>query len=300
MRLKDLGEFNFIERVAKHIKASHRVIKGIGDDAAVISYKKGKYLLFTSDMMLEGTHFYRNAGGYLIGKKAINASISDIAAMGGLPKAALISLGVPGSLDVKYTDALYRGIRDAANRFNIDIGGGDTIESNKIIIDISLLGEVEKNHLLLRSNAKEGDGIFVTGAIGGTFRHKHLDFVPRLKEARFLAGNFRIHAAIDISDGLLSDLGHVLDASEAGALIFEKQIPVSKDAKDFDSAIRDGEDFELIFTMPQSEKERLIRTWPFKTRLSEIGEICGRHGGFNLAYKNGSVKKVRPEGFSHF
>ncbi len=274
MRIKDLGEFSLINRITKDIKTSARVIEGIGDDAAVLRHTRDKYLLFTSDMLVEGRHFRKTSGGYLVGKKSLSVNISDIAAMGGVPMFAVVSLGVPPSLDLKYVDALYKGIRDAARRFRIDLVGGDTVASENIVINVSLLGEVEKKNLVLRSGAKQGDAIFVTGAVGGSLKGRHLDFTPRLKEARFLVKNFNINSMIDVSDGLFSDLDHILKSSRKGAIVYEKAVPVSKHAKDFKSAVRAGEDFELVFTMPQAEGRRLVKKWPFKTRLSEIGKVC--------------------------
>ncbi len=300
MKIRDLGEFDLIERISGRVKLSSRVVKGIGDDAAVLSYKKDKYLLFTSDMLVEGRHFYRRSGGYLIGKKALSVNVSDIAAMGGFPVSAVISLGVPGSLGLKYADELYRGIRAVAKRFKIDLVGGDTVSSKEIIINIALLGEVEKKNLVLRSGARKGDLIFLTGAIGGSSKGRHLGFMPRLKEARFLAKNFRVHSMIDVSDGLLADLGHILESSKvSGAVIHEKDIPVSKDAKDFNSAVIEGEDFELVFTVSQAEAKTLTKKWPFKTRLSRIGEVC-RVKGLHLVRKTGTKTKVRPLGYTHF
>ena len=300
MILKSLGEFNLIKRIARRIKLSRGTVKGIGDDAAVLRYKKDKYLLFTSDMLVEARHFYRWSGGYLVGKKSLSVNISDIAAMGGQPRFAVVSLGVPSSLNLKYIDDLYKGIRTVAKKFKIDLVGGDTVNSKKIIINIALLGEVEKKRLVLRSGAREGDSIFVTGMVGGALKGRHLSFTPRLKEARFLTKNFKVHSMIDISDGLIADLGHILGSSNVGAVIYEKDIPVSKDAKGFASAIKEGEDFELIFTMSRAASRRMIYAWPFRTRLSRIGEICKGRRGLYVVAKGGQRKKIAPAGYTHF
>ena len=185
MKLKNLGEFELIKRIAQGVRLSKDTIKGIGDDAAVVKYKKDKYLLFTSDMLIERKHFHRRVGGYLIGKKSLCVNISDIASMGGVPKFMLISLGVPPSLDSKFVDDLYRGIKDTAKKFKIDLIGGDTVSSKNIVINIALTGEVKKKNLVLRENAKVGDAIFLTGRIGGSLEGKHLRFNPRLKESQF-------------------------------------------------------------------------------------------------------------------
>lgn len=300
MKLKDLGEFDFINRISRAMKLSNQVVKGIGDDAAVLRYTKNKYLLFTTDMLVEGKHFSKSDKAASVGQKSLSCNVSDIAAMGGVPKFAVISTGFPGSLDLKYTDELYRGIRKAAASFNIDLVGGDTVGSEKIVINIALIGEVEKRNLALRSGARENDVIFVTGDIGGSIKGRHLSFTPRLKEARFLVKNFKINSMIDISDGLLADLGHILEESGKGAEVCEKAIPVSKKARDFDSAVRDGEDFELIFTLPERYAGRLENIWPFKTRLSRIGRVCSGHKGYFLVRKNGKLEKIKPAGFTHF
>jgi len=299
MILRALGEFNLINRISKSVKLSSNVIKGIGDDAAVIKHTKNSCLLFSCDMLLEGRHFKRKSGGYLIGKKALSVNVSDIAAMGGLPEYCVVSLGVPGSLQAKYVDDIYKGIKAAARKFKIDLVGGDTIRSKKIIIDIAVLGKVERENLALRSGAKKGDWIFVTGSLGGSLKARHLNFTPRLKEARFLVNNFKVNAMIDVSDGLLADLGHILEESKKGADVYERCVPVSKDAKDFDSAVRDGEDFELVFTVPKRQGNRLIKKWPFKTRLSRIGKIC-RDKGLYIIRENEKKEKIRPVGYRHF
>ncbi|MFH1782802.1 MAG: thiamine-phosphate kinase [Candidatus Omnitrophota bacterium] len=300
MILRDLGEFNLIDRIKKDISKSSSVIKGIGDDTAVLRYKKGKFLLFTIDMLIEGRHFTKKLDPYLVGKKALSVSISDIASMGGIPTNFLVSLGVKSGLDVKYIDRLYRGMKDVAKRFNINLVGGDTVKSEKIIIDIALLGEVKKKDLTLRSNAKDKDLIFLTGDIGGSIKNKHFNFTPRIKEAQFLVKNFKISSMIDVSDGLSQDLGHILKASSVGGVIHEEKIPLSKDARDFNSSLSDGEDFELVFTLPKKEGLRLMKIWPFKTRLSNIGEITSSNKGIMLVLKDGKISKLKVKGYTHF
>lgn len=300
MKIRDLGEFRLIKRIERQIKLSGRVVKGIGDDTAVLRYKKDRYLLFTCDMLVEGVHFHKGEAGYLVGRKSVSVNVSDIASMGGIPQYAVISLGVPKSLNLGYVDGLYRGIRDVARKFKIDIVGGDTVGSDKIVINIALMGEVERKNLVLRSGAKDKDAIFMTGSIGGSLKGRHLAFMPRLDETRFLVKNFRINSMIDISDGLLADLGHILESSNVGAVIYEKAIPISKDAEDFKNALSDGEDFELIFTISRSEERRLMKTWPFKTRISRIGEIYKRRKGLFLVRRNAREEKIRPGGYTHF
>ncbi|MBU1887774.1 MAG: thiamine-phosphate kinase [Candidatus Omnitrophica bacterium] len=300
MILRDLGEFNLIKRLSKCVKLSACVVKGIGDDAAVLRYKKDRHLLFTTDMLIEGRHFLKSSGGYRIGKKSMSVNVSDIAAMGGRPLAAVISLGVPPSLSVDFVDGLYRGIRKIAGKFKIDLVGGDTVRSKKIVINIALTGEVEKANLVLRNGARPGDVIFVTGAIGGSLNNRHLNFMPRIKEASFLVKNYNIHSMIDVSDGLIADLGHILESSKAGAIIHEKDIPISRDAKNFKTAIVDGEDFELIFTVSNRTADRLVKKWPFRTRLSKIGKVCNKSTGLCIVMRNGGKETIKPWGYEHF
>jgi thiamine-monophosphate kinase len=300
MKLQQIGEFNLIDRISNGMKLSKDTIKGIGDDAAVLKYTKDRFLVFTTDMLLEERHFYRKDDPYLVGRKALCVNISDIVAMGGVPKYAVISVGLPGNLNVKYADELYRGIKDMAKKYHIDLVGGDTICSEEIIINIALLGEVEKHRLVLRSGAKNGDDIFVTGEIGGSFKGRHLSFIPRIKESGFLTENFKVHSMIDISDGLLADLGHILKMSNAGAILFEKDIPISEDAENFESAVKDGEDFELVFTVSKKEALRLMKSWPFKTRISRIGKILNIEKGFYLETKDKVLRRIEPKGFVHF
>lgn len=303
MRIKDLGEIGLIRRVAANARTDSSVVKGIGDDTAVIKWTRNKYLLFTCDMLVEDVHFRRRlATPFQIGWKALARNISDIAAMGGVPKYALVSIGLDPDLAVSFADGIFEGMNTLAKKFKINLVGGDTVRSKRIVIDVSLIGEVEKDCLALRGGAKEGDAIFVTGFLGGSIKGKHLDFMPRLNEARKLVKNFKINSMIDISDGLLLDLSRVLDASSVGALIYEDLIPLSKDASSFESAVTDGEDFELLFTMPHKEAERLIRhnVSQFDVPMSLIGEVTSKKRGYRLIGRDWREKKIGKKGYVHF
>lgn len=299
--LSDIGEFGLIERIAKKIKIDNSVIKGIGDDTAVIKYKKDKYLLFTCDMLIEDVHFKRRDSPFYIGHKAICCSISDISAMGGLPKYALVSLGLPKDLPFKFIDTFYEGINFIAKRFKINIIGGDTNKSEKIIIDISLIGEVEKENLILRDGAKEGDQIFVTGDLGGSIYKEHLEFLPRIEESRYLVKNFKINSMIDISDGLVSDLYKIIKSSKVGAVIYESLIPISKDAKSLNEALYMGEDFELLFSLSLEQAIRLIKSKRKNlAKFNYIGEITNKRFGLKIITKKCEEKALKPIGFNHF
>jgi thiamine-monophosphate kinase len=302
MKLKDIGEFGLIGRIARATKMGASVVRGIGDDAAALKWMRDEYLLATVDMLIEDRHFRRFAPAWKIGWKALCCGISDIAAMGGVPKWALVSCGLPKELSVKYVDGIYAGMKKAARKFGIDIVGGDTNASDKIILDVTVLGEAKRGHLTLRSGAKAGDYIFVTGELGGSIYGKHLDFTPRLKESRVLVRNFRINSMIDLSDGLSSDLGHILRQSDVGAVIYECLIPKSKYAKTIESALSDGEDFELLFTMPRREGLRLLaqKNRLFNIPVTRIGTVTHKKFGAKILDILGRKKDLAPKGFAHF
>ncbi len=302
MKLKDIGEFGLIERIARGVKTDASVIKGIGDDAAALSWTRDKYLLVTADMLIENRHFLRADSPERVGWKALCCGISDIAAMGGEPKWALLSVGLPKELPVKYADGIYAGMKKAAKKFGVNIVGGDTNASDKIILDVIVLGEVKKKNLVLRSGAMAGDYIFVTGSLGGSLRGKHLDFTPRLKESQILVKNFKINSMIDLSDGLSSDLGHIIKQSRVGAIIYEYLVPKSKLARTVENALSDGEDFELLFTMPKKEAFKLLKLNKklFDIPVTRIGTITDKKFGAKIVDMLGRKKDLAPKGFRHF
>jgi len=296
--LKDIGEFGLIKEISRSINTDNTVVKGIGDDCAVLEFTGRHYLLVTSDMIIENVHFKRSAPAFYIGRKALAAALSDIAAMGGFPTACVVSVGFPRELPVRFVKEIYRGIKALAKKYNVNVVGGDSNASSRIIIDVTCLGLVEKGNLTLRGGAEIGDIIFVTATLGGSIRGKHLKFEPRIKEARFLVKNFKINAMIDISDGLLQDLSHIITQSKVGTVIYEELIPVSKAASGLRDALMMGEDYELLFTTPVSEARRIIRK--VKGKLLEIGEITDRRYGLSLITKDCRQVRLKPQGFSHF
>lgn len=304
MKLKGIDEFTLIKKLTRNLKEDIFVLKGVGDDAAVIKYKKGENLLLTTDILIEGVHFkIKDATPYVIGHKALACSLSDIAAMGGCPKYALVSLGLPANLTYEFVKSLYRGIAKLADDYNVKIVGGDISRSEKVIINIALLGLVKSKNLILRSKARIDDRIFVTGFLGGSQRGKHLNFKPRLKEAHILTTEYKINSMIDLSDGLASGIKRIIEASLAGAFIYEEKIPLSKGIKDTSSALYDGEDFELLFTLSAKEACRLKQKHlkPLKTKVTEIGIIVNKREGFKIIDKEGKKRPVSlKKGFKHF
>lgn len=298
MLINKLGEFGLIARFKNKIKTGSSVIKGSGDDCAVLRLDKNNYQLFTCDMLVEGEDFTRKDSAYLIGRKAIAVSLSDIAACSGAPRHCVISLGLPKNTKLGFVDKLFQGMRDIAKKYKVNIVGGDLSASPQIVIDVSMLGVVEKKYLTLRSGAQKADIIFVTGELGGSISGKHLKFTPRLKEARFLARNFKVNSMIDISDGLSQDLGHILAQSRVGAVIYEDLVPLSKRAANLTGALTGGEEFELLFTLSRPMAKKLLKQ---KAPIFKpIGEIVDIKYGFRLVDKKNQLKNIKPAGYSHF
>jgi len=329
MRLKDKGEFGLIELFRKNFSSkSKRVILGLGDDCAVIKTSPQKLLLFTTDSLLEKVHFDT---GYFtweqVGKKAMCANISDIAAMGGEPVSCLVSLGLPQKMKTDFVLMLYSGMNKMAKKFGFSISGGDIFLSDKVVITVALLGEVLPSLLKRRSGAKPGDLLCVTGELGESLLglellkkykklkrfpvdekilDKHLSPLPRLKESKVLVKNLKVTSMIDISDGLLGDLYHILEESKVGAVLFENKIPVSKKIKrishllkksPLDYALYSGEEYELLFTIKKGSIESLKK---MRIKVSVIGEITKKQKKIEMVDSNGRRRVLKKRGYVHF
>jgi len=298
MRLDKIGEFGLIKKFQNKIKTDAWVVKGSGDDCAVLKLDKNNYQLFTTDMIIEGIDFKKNDNLKLVGRKALAISISDIAACGGLAKHAVVALGLPKNLSVKQVELLADGLFGLAKKFKINVVGGDISAADKLIINVSLLGSVEKNKLCLRRGAQVGDMIMVTGDFGGSIKGKHLKFTPRLNESRFLVDNFKINSMIDVSDGLMQDLGHILEQSSRGAVVYETLIPLSKIAKNLDDALCSGEEFELLFTASRDQASKIIKSTKYNFKV--IGEVMPKSFGLRVIDLNNQYLKLQNLGFKHF
>jgi thiamine-monophosphate kinase len=295
-----LGEFGLINRIKEQAEKTSSVIKGIGDDAAVLAMPTGKCLLVTTDMVLEGVHFTKKMPAGSIGHKVLAASISDIAAMGGTAKYAVISLGVPASCSWQFVSRMYQGIHRTAKKFKISIVGGDTVRSPKIIINVALVGVANRNEVVYRSGARKGDHIFVTGPLGRSLSSQwHYRFIPRLAQAQYLVKKSKPTAMIDVSDGLAADLGHILTESKVGAILEESCIPLRRGARLRD-ALYDGEDFELLFTLPPLQAQRLQSRTRQGYSFYCIGNIVDQKKGLQIKTKKGGFKKIKARGYTHF
>ncbi len=289
-----MDELSLIEELKK-TKVSKSVRLGIGDDAAVLESPK-KLLVFCGDMIIEGVHFLPGRCTYeAIGHKAAARTLSDIAAMAAIPRYLGVSLALPAK-KVRASKAILKGIKRLIGRFSCDLVGGDLSSAPLIFVDTWCVGEVEKNRYLTRAGAKSGDGIFVSGRLGGSLKGHHLRFLPKIEQSRTLRRRIPIHAMIDISDGLVVDLWRVLSASGKGALLFAEKIPLTREAQNLDDALFSGEDYELLFTAPLRHASQIIRMGCF-----QIGVITERKFGFFLVDKQNHYRPLDyRKGFQHF
>ena len=299
--LRVLGEVGLIARIRKRVRCAPSVRVGIGDDAAVLRIPGGKLLLFTSDMMVEDVHFRRRlVPAQWVGWKALAANVSDIAAMGGRPQWAAVSLGLPPTTTIRFVGLLYEGLERCARRFGVSIVGGDTVRAPRVVVDVTILGTVTPGRLTLRSGAKPGDVLFVTGQLGGSYTSgRHARFVPRLAEAQELLRHVRVHAMMDLSDGLASDLWQMSRASRVRLRIEAGLVPVSRDAKTLQHALMDGEDFELLFAVDRTAAGRVPRRLG-SCSVTRIGRAVARGVGVELERSNGRVEWLVHKGFRHF
>jgi thiamine-monophosphate kinase len=309
-----MTEFELIARLTRDLATNSSVVVAAGDDCAVLDLGlPGKLVLFKTDAVVEGIHFTGDAPPEKIGHKALARCLSDVAAMGGLPNSALVTLALPRRFEVAKVERIYAGLNALARRHQVAVVGGETSTNpERILISIALLGTVEKDRCVLRGGAKAGDALFVTGELGGALAGKHLDFEPRLAEARWLAGHFPIHAMIDLSDGLAGDLRHLLTASQVGAELLSSAIPISRAAKlqaragsaaktPLLAALSDGEDFELLFTVPAKQAVPLAEAWKQqfpRLRLSCIGKTTAEPG-VRLRDRHG-LRPLTAHGYTHF
>ena len=300
MKIKSVGEFGFIDRVKNKLPRLKKAVLGIGDDCAVLDYTEEKYLLLTTDMLLEDVHFdLSKISPHKVGRKALAVSLSDIAAMAGIPKYCVVSLGVPPSMSLNVLDEFYAGLLKLASQFDVELVGGDTNRSEKLICDVCVIGEVEKRFITRRDGVRIGDSIFATGFLGGAIRGKQYDFAPRIKEARILVENFKVNSMIDISDGLSADLHHITDASKVGAVIYDNCIPVSQDALSKKEALTGGEDFELLFTLPNDIPEDVLSK-KLDIPVKKIGKAVPKREGVRIVKSSGIKKEFKPSGYRHF
>ncbi len=334
MRVSDLGEFPLIERVEQIIAAERPdVIVGIGDDVAVLAGADDEFLLATVDSQVEYVHFLRHGiTAHQLGRRALAINLSDIAAMGGKPEYALVSLALPTDTEVAWVEDLYRGLREEADRYGVVVVGGNMAGSTGgAFIDVCVLGRVRREHLLLRSGARPGDQVLVTGQLGeagaglkllldpnlsvepsdrNVLLGRLLTPRPRVTESAVIARSSLATAMIDLSDGLSSDVGHICDRSQVGVRIWTEHLPISPAVQHvaeltstppWQLALASGEDYELCFTAPPDAVEELIAAIAETgTSVTVIGEMLLADQGRRLVLPDGQEVPLEPSGWQHF
>jgi len=338
MKLSTLGEFGLIRKIEKQSsRPSPAVQLGIGDDAAALAVSPGTLLLATTDMLIERVHFDLSCTDfYSLGWKSAAVNVSDIAAMGGVSRFCLASLGITSGISVEHISEFYRGFNAVLAAYKTVLVGGDTCSSrDDLIISVTLLGEVEKKRALTRAGANAGDKVFVTGTLGDSAagleillgaKHgkrnekrrlhvpgparlrlieRHLRPVPRAEWGRKIASAGCASAMIDVSDGISSDLGHICEQSRMGAVLYADKIPLSDGLRNAAAALSKpllhyalsgGEDYELLFTVPPAKIPKLRA---LKIPAVEIGEIT-RSKGMTLVDADSRKKQLKPTGYNHF
>jgi thiamine-monophosphate kinase len=304
------GEFSLIDWIRRKTGAGTRTIVGIGDDCALLRPSPGRDWLVTTDMLMDGRHFRLDRDGpEAVGYKALGVNLSDIAAMAGVAVAAVVAVALPKTRAIELAQGIHAGMAPLAERFGVDLVGGDTNAwDGPLVISITLLGETTARGAVRRSGARPGDAILVTGPLGGSLKGRHLRPQPRLLEAQALHQAAPLHAMIDISDGLASDLGHILEESGGlGAILDAEAIPIHPDAANLsvddarsplDHALNDGEDFELCVVVAPEDASRLIKTPPSPAAVHRIGQILAEPGLW-LRTRDGQHLAIDDRGFDH-
>jgi thiamine-monophosphate kinase len=306
-----------------------RILTDIGDDAALVRGREGKDLVLTTDSFVEGMHYRKEwAGPVRVGERAMAAALSDIAAMAAAPVAALVSLGLPDAPEAREIAGIYEGLEKTASRHRCRIVGGETVRTRRdFIITITVMGEAEKGRALTRGGARPGDLLCVSGTLGkrqaslrclesrcggraslAKMAAVFFGPVPRIEEARFLRTHLRVTSMIDTSDGLSTDLSHLLAESGAGAVVFRESLPIAREAREIARklgesalayALHGGEDYELLFTvkgeMPDTLRRRFTKR--FGVELTCIGTITD--SGSALRGARGEIESLAPRGFDH-
>lgn len=295
------GEFAYIDWLRQRTPAHPRVLIGPGDDCAVLA-PGTRPLLVTTDMLMDGTDFLlAEVEPRRIGRKAMAVNLSDIAAMAGVPIAAVVSVALPQIANARtLAEELYLGMREMADRFRVPIVGGDTNSwDGKLVISVTLFGEATERGPVRRNGAKPGDLLYVTGPLGGSILGRHLDFTPRIAEALALHQAVDLHAMIDISDGLSADLHHILEESDCGATLYADAIPIHPDAvlrsqtsgrSPLEHALTDGEDFELIFAVSPEDFHRI------PSQYRQIGKCTA--SGYTIM-EGTTQRPLTPRGWVH-
>jgi len=335
VKIDQLGEFGLIDRIRAALPApGPKVLTGIGDDVAVLEASGDTVWLATCDVLVEGSHFLRSAiPPRKLGRKSLAVNLSDIASAGGTPRFALVSLGLPGDLEVDFIDGLYEGLREEGGQFGVDIVGGNISRSaGGMFIDVFLLGEVRREHVVLRSGARPGDRVLLTGSVGDAAAgvallldpslkapepyasravERQFAPTPRVKEGALIGRLHEATAMIDVSDGIAGDVGHICERSGVSVRLVAEGLPVARENRqlsraangnEWHFALRGGEDYELLLTAPAGRAPDLARriTGETGTPVSLIGEVLPPDRPSELVLPDGAVVPLGSAGWDHF
>lgn len=330
MELRDVGEFGLIDLLKQDtINDPGTVVAGIGDDAAVLLPTPRQLQLITTDMLVENIHFdLTTTTAMQLGYKSVAVNLSDIAAMGGVPRHAVVSIALPQHTAVDFVLNLYNGMKEICREHGVNIVGGDTVASpGGLVINVAVMGEVEPSNLVKRSGAKAGDIVAVTNVLGSSSAGlallsrgeweeydfswplvtAHLTPRPQVKTGQLLAA----HGATsmdDISDGLASELHEIAKASNVSIQVIGEHIPLSPELREaaqvlgkepLDYALYGGEDFQLLFTM-DPEQFAVMNTIDPGAAITKIGEVLPPGEGVSLIDETGQSRKLQPRGYNHF
>jgi thiamine-monophosphate kinase len=332
--VSELGEFGLIARIARRLPPYGEDVRAaVGDDVAVLALDGNSYLLATCDVQVEGVHFRRKSiTPYQLGRRAAAVNLSDIAAKGGTPEHFLVSLALPGTLEVGWVEELYEGLGDEAARYGADVVGGNLSRTNgPVVVDVFLLGKVKADEVLLRSGARAGDVVLVTGSLGGGVAglalleqgeadlseeweevlERYLTPIPRVREGRVIASSGKATSMIDVSDGLSSDVGHICDVSGVGVRLFAGRLPLSAGVRSvaavtgrtgWSLALEGGEEYELCWTVPPGTEEQVTARVEEETgtAVTCVGEILPAEEGRWVVLPDGSEIPLVARGWDHF
>jgi thiamine-monophosphate kinase len=306
-----MGELELIKRFRAHAPGHPWLVAGPGHDCAILNWAAERDLAFKTDQVQEGTHFVLQgaeaASGYQIGWKAMAKTCSDIAAAGFWPVAATAALNLRRGCDEAIALEVYEGLRACCERYAFALAGGDvSVSENGLSVVVSMVGEGPHGGAWLRRGAQPGDALIVTGRLGGSRRtRKHLDFTPRLEEARLIRDMCgpAVHACIDITDGLSRDLHHLCEESGCGAVVFGDSLPCTsipgRGAATVAEVLSEGEDFELLLAVERGATKGLLRDWRHATPLTKIGEVCPIGDGCRMVKTDGTACALDNIGYEH-
>lgn len=308
--LRNLGERGAIRRLAARVGSRPDISVGIGDDCAVVTVEGSAYdWLLTTDPVIEGVHFLADAPPEGIGHKAAGRVISDIAASGGEPLWVLFDVVAPADLPMSRLEAVYDGATRLCARYGAAIVGGDLARGERLELHAFAVGRVPRGRAALRSGARPGDVIYVTGRLGGSIRGRHLAFEPRVAEGRWLTEEGWVSAMMDVSDGLAADLRRIFEQSGVGGEIELARVPVSDAARAMDDALSpvghamcDGEDFELLFTVRAERRAAFEAAWAdrFPLECTAVGRITAATGELRAIGLDGRSVVFEGNGYEHF